>query len=118
MTKITEQPSRYNHLEKKTVEELTTLINNEDKTVANAIEKALPEIQHLIKAIVGKLKAGGRMFYIGAGSGGRLSVLDIIELPTTYGIEKGKVNAGLASWVGYAILAFEAREEDAIAGMN
>lgn len=116
MTKITEQPSKYNHLEKKSVEELTTLINNEDKTVAYAIEKALPNIQKLINAIVVKLKAGGRMFYIGAGSGGRLSVLDIIELPTTYGIEKGKVNAVLAGGVENLILALEEKEDDELEG--
>ena len=116
MTRITEQPSKYNHLEKKSVEELTTLINNEDKTVANAIEKALPEIQKLIKAIVGKLEAEGRMFYIGAGSGGRLSVLDVIELPTTYGIEKGKVNAVLAGGVENLILALEEKEDDELEG--
>jgi N-acetylmuramic acid 6-phosphate etherase len=72
MTRITEQPSKYNQLENKSVEELTRLINQEDKTVPLAIEKALPEIQKLINAIVIKLKDGGRMFYIGAGSGGKI----------------------------------------------
>lgn len=99
MTKITEQPSLYNHLEKMSVEELTANINKEDKKVAVAIEKALPQLNELIKAIVDKLKNGGRMFYLGAGSGGRLSVLDAIELPTTYGIEKGIVNVILAGGV-------------------
>jgi len=90
------------------VEEITANINNEDKLVALAIEKALPSLNKLIGAIVGKLKNGGRMFYLGAGSGGRLSVLDAIELPTTYGIEKGIVNVILAG--GIPRLA-EAREE-------
>lgn len=90
------------------VEELTANINNEDKLVAVAIEKALPSLNSLIHAIVDKLKNGGRMFYVGAGSGGRLSVLDAIELPTTYGIEKGIVNVILAG--GIPRLA-EAREE-------
>ncbi|MEX2594326.1 MAG: N-acetylmuramic acid 6-phosphate etherase [Anditalea sp.] len=112
MTKITEQPSRYNHLEQKTIEELTSLINQEDKSVPLAIEKALPDIRKLIKAIVAKLKDGGRMFYIGAGSGGRLSVLDIIELPTTYGIEKGRVNAVLAGGIEHLIKALEDKEDD------
>ena len=67
MTKITEQPSRYRHLEKKTVEEITHLINTEDKTVALAVEKALPQLNHLITEVVKKLKSGGRMFYLGAG---------------------------------------------------
>jgi len=108
MTRITEQPSKYRHLEKMSVEELTANINNEDKIVAVAIEKALPSLNILIQAIVEKLKKGGRMFYVGAGSGGRLSVLDAIELPTTYGIEKGIVNVILAG--GIPRLA-EAREE-------
>src|SRR5690606_1326004 len=101
--KITEQPSNHNHLEKKSVEELTALSNLEDQTVPLAIEKALPEVNELIKAIVVRLKAGGRMFYVGAGSGGRLSVLDVIELPTTYGIEKGKVTALLAGGVEHLV---------------
>ena len=112
MTRITEQPSNYNHLEKKTVEELTYLINQEDKTVALAIEKALPDIQNLIKAIVVKLNNGGRMFYIGAGSGGRLSVLDVIELPTTYGIEKGRINTILAGGIEHLPKALEEMEDD------
>ena len=74
MTRITEQPSEYRHLEKMSVEELTANINTEDKKVAVAIEKALPSLNKLITAIVDKLKNGGRMFYLGAGSGGRLSV--------------------------------------------
>jgi N-acetylmuramic acid 6-phosphate etherase len=112
MTKITEQPSRYNHLEKKSVEELTTLINQEDKTVPIAIEKTLPEIQTLIKSIVEKLQNGGRMFYLGAGSGGRLSVLDVIELPTTYGIDKGRINAVLAGGAEHLVKALEEKEDD------
>jgi len=108
MKKITEQPSVHRDLEIKTIEEITSLINNEDASVAFAIKKALPQINALISAIVGKLKGGGRMFYVGAGSGGRLSVLDVIELPTTFGIEKGMVNTILAG--GIELLA-EAREE-------
>ncbi len=108
MITITEQVSPYRDLEKKTIEELTSLINAEDATVSAAIQKALPAVNALIHAIVDTLHRGGRMFYIGAGSGGRLSVLDVIELPTTYGIEKGKVNTILAG--GIARLA-EAREE-------
>jgi len=83
MTKITEQPSAHRHLEKKSIEEITAAINNEDKIVALAVEKALPQLNKLIVAVVDKLKHGGRLFYLGAGSGGRLSVLDAIELPTT-----------------------------------
>lgn len=108
MIRITEQPSTHRNLELKTIEQITGLINQEDRSVALAIEKALPNINLLINAIVCKLEAGGRMFYVGAGSGGRLSVLDIIELPTTFGIPKGMVNSILAG--GIELLA-EAREE-------
>ncbi len=116
MIRITEQPSLYRHLEKMSVEELTAHINNEDKKVALAIEKALPQINRLISAIVDKLQAGGRMFYLGAGSGGRLSVLDAIELPTTYGIPKGMVNVVLAGGVEHLIEAPEEKEDDTEAG--
>jgi len=96
MVKITEQPSPYRHLESRQIEEITRFINREDATVAQAIERSLPQIDQLIHMIVSKLKNGGRMFYVGAGSGGRLSVLDVIELPTTYGVQKGLVNSILA----------------------
>jgi len=108
MTRITEQPSLYRHLEKMTVEELTANINREDKKVAEAVEAALPQLNKLIEAIVEKISSGGRMFYLGAGSGGRLSVLDAIELPTTYGIPKGVINVVLAGGVDRLV---EAREE-------
>jgi|TARA_R110002096_G_scaffold141114_1_gene295925 N-acetylmuramic acid 6-phosphate etherase len=118
MTKITEQPSLYRHLEKMSVEELTANINNEDKKVALAIEAVLPKINLLISAIVEKLENGGRLFYLGAGSGGRLSVLDAIELPTTYGIPKGKVNVILAGGVDRLIEAREEMEDDPDAGWD
>lgn len=88
MERLTEQSSKYDNLDKKSVKELVVAINSEDKLVALAIEKELPNIVKLIDAIEYKLKNGGRMFYLGAGSGGRLSVLDIIELPNTYGIDR------------------------------
>lgn len=116
MTSITELPSKYNHLEKKSIEELTTLINQEDKTVPLAIEKALPTIQNLIRAIATKLQEGGRMFYLGAGSGGRLSVLDVIELPTTFGIEPGRVKTILAGGIENLVLALEDKEDDELEG--
>ncbi|MBX3241007.1 MAG: N-acetylmuramic acid 6-phosphate etherase [Chitinophagaceae bacterium] len=118
MTKITEQPSLYRHLEKMSVEELTANINNEDKKVAVAIEEALPRINNLIRAIVDAIKSGGRMFYVGAGSGGRLSVLDSIELPTTYGIEKGIMNVVLAGGLEHLVEAPEEKEDDTEAAWN
>ncbi|HVM86741.1 MAG TPA: N-acetylmuramic acid 6-phosphate etherase [Puia sp.] len=108
MVKITEQSSAHRHLEKKSIEEITSLINKENAMVAQAIEACLPQLNTLIDAVVAKLKKGGRMFYLGAGSGGRLSVLDVIELPTTFGIQKGIVNAILAGGVEHLV---EAREE-------
>lgn len=112
MEKITEQPSKYRHLEQKSIQEITAGINSEDKLVAFAIEKALPQVNRLVAAIVEKLKDGGRMFYLGAGSGGRLSVLDVIEMPTTYGVEKGLMNAVLAGGVDKLVLALEQMEDD------
>lgn len=112
MTRITEQPSLYNDLEKKSIAEITASINTEDKKVAIAIEKALPQVNELISVIVDKLKNGGRLFYLGAGSGGRLSVLDAIELPTTYGVDPGLVNVILAGGVENLVDALEEKEDD------
>ncbi|AUP77869.1 N-acetylmuramic acid 6-phosphate etherase [Flavivirga eckloniae] len=85
-TKTTEQDSHYNHLEKMSINELLNSINNEDKTVPLAVEKALPEIEKLIEQIVNKLKSGGRLFYMGAGTSGRLGILDASECPPTFGV--------------------------------
>lgn len=85
-TKTTEQDSNYNHLEKMSVLELLININSEDKTVPLAVEKALPQIEILIKQIINKLKSGGRLFYIGAGTSGRLGILDASECPPTFGV--------------------------------
>ncbi|XCF05748.1 N-acetylmuramic acid 6-phosphate etherase [Tamlana crocina] len=85
-TKTTEQDSNYNHLENMSVSELLTNINNEDKTVPYAVEKSLPQIEKLVEQIVSKLKTGGRLFYIGAGTSGRLGILDASECPPTFGV--------------------------------
>jgi N-acetylmuramic acid 6-phosphate etherase len=116
MTRITEQPSLYRHLEKMTIEELTANINKEDQKVALAIQETLPQINAVIQKIVSQLKSGGRLFYLGAGSGGRLSVLDAIELPTTYGVPKGMVNVILAGGVDRLVEAREEEEDDREAG--
>ena len=84
--KTTEQDSYYNHLEKMTINELLVGINNEDKTVPFVIEKVLPQIEKLVEVIVKKLKQGGRLFYIGAGTSGRLGILDASECPPTFGV--------------------------------
>ncbi|MFS4484167.1 N-acetylmuramic acid 6-phosphate etherase [Hyunsoonleella sp. 2307UL5-6] len=84
--KTTEQDSNHNHLEKMSVRELLKNINAEDKTVPNAVEKALPQIEHLVTQIVNKLKNGGRLFYMGAGTSGRLGIVDASECPPTFGV--------------------------------
>ncbi len=90
-TKITEQDSNYNHLEKMSINELLTNINQEDKTVSNAVEKSIPQIEVLISQIVLKLKSGGRLFYIGAGTSGRLGIVDASECPPTFGVSPDMV---------------------------
>lgn len=84
--KTTEHDSNHNHLEKMTINELLIKINQEDNTVPNAVEKALPQIELLVENIVHKLKNGGRLFYIGAGTSGRLGILDASECPPTFGV--------------------------------
>ena len=84
--KTTEQDSNYNNLEEMSIREIITCINNEDKTVPLAVEKALPQIEALIKQVVAKLKNGGRLFYLGAGTSGRLGILDASECPPTFGV--------------------------------
>lgn len=85
--KISEQPSLYNDLEKKSVGEILHDINNEDKKVAFAVEKAIPQIEKLVTEIVSRMRRGGRIFYMGAGTSGRLGVLDASEIPPTFGMD-------------------------------
>ena len=85
-TKTTEQDSNYNHLEKMSISELLININNEDKTVPKAVENAIPQIEKLVAVIVEKLQQGGRLFYIGAGTSGRLGIVDASECPPTFGV--------------------------------
>lgn len=85
--KTTEHPSKYNHLEKMNVKELLININNEDKTIPFAVEKAIPQIERLVNEIVSKLQNGGRLFYIGSGTSGRLGIVDASECPPTFGVD-------------------------------
>lgn len=85
-TKTTEQDSNYNHLEKMSVLELLKNINDEDKNVPYAVEKVLPKVEALVHQIVSKLKEGGRLFYMGAGTSGRLGIVDASECPPTFGV--------------------------------
>lgn len=89
--KTTEQDSKYNHLEKMSVSDLLKNINNEDKTVPLAVEKSLPQIIALTEQIVNKLQNDGRLFYIGAGTSGRLGVVDASECPPTFGVSHNLV---------------------------
>ena len=84
--KTTEHSSKYNHLEKMNVNELLININNEDKTIPFAVEKAIPQIEILVNEIVSKLQNGGRLFYIGSGTSGRLGIVDASECPPTFGV--------------------------------
>lgn len=94
--KITEQASLYRHLDKMPIGEILENINKEDKTVPAAVEKAIPQIQQLVAAISDKMLSGGRLFYIGAGTSGRLAVVDASECPPTYGVPYGLVIAVIA----------------------
>jgi N-acetylmuramic acid 6-phosphate etherase len=89
--KVTEQPSVYRHLENMSIHELLHNINQEDKTVPGAVEKAIPQIEKLVSAISDKMLAGGRLFYIGAGTSGRLGIVDASECPPTFGVPYGLV---------------------------
>ena len=95
-TKTTEQSSKYEHLDTMSVSELLSNINNEDKTVPLAVEKALPQIENLVTKVVEKMKLGGRLFYIGAGTSGRLGIVDASECPPTFGVPFDLVNGIIA----------------------
>lgn len=89
--KVTEESSNYNDLEQMSVSELLTNMNREDKTVAESVEKAIPQVEKLVEAIIPKMKEGGRLFYLGSGTSGRLGVVDASECPPTFGVEQGLV---------------------------
>lgn len=110
--KITEQPSNYNNLEKMSVHDLLMYINTEDKTVAFAVEKAIPNIESLVVQIVEKLKNGGRLFYIGAGTSGRLGIVDASECPPTFGVPHELVNGIIAGGDSAIRKAVEFAEDD------
>ena len=88
---VTEQPSHFNDLEQMSVGELLMHINQEDMMVAEVVHNAIPQIQALVEAIEPRMKRGGRLFYVGAGTSGRLGVLDASELPPTFGVPEDRV---------------------------
>ncbi|MBS1599862.1 MAG: N-acetylmuramic acid 6-phosphate etherase [Bacteroidetes bacterium] len=89
--RITEEEGNYRHLEKMTVHEILTFINQEDKLVPEAVAKAIPQIEKLTTVVAEKMMEGGRLFYVGAGTSGRLGILDASEIPPTYGMPFGLI---------------------------
>lgn len=110
--RITELASNYRHLDKMTVHELLTNINAEDKTVPFAIEKSIDAIEALVQAIADKMLMGGRLFYIGAGTSGRLGIVDASECPPTYGVPYGLVIGIIAGGYKAITEAVEFAEDD------
>lgn len=116
MQKTTESDSYYDNLENMSVHELLVNMNKEDKTVPNAIEKAIPQIEKLVEVTAEKMKQGGRLFYMGAGTSGRLGIVDASECPPTYGIEHGRVIGIIAGGDEAIRKAVEFAEDDITQG--
>ncbi|WP_158825986.1 N-acetylmuramic acid 6-phosphate etherase [Mucilaginibacter lacusdianchii] len=113
MENTTEKDSYYNNLDQMPVAELLQHINQEDKTVPDAVEKALPQIEKLAVAVTEKMREGGRLFYIGAGTSGRLGVVDASECPPTFGVPFDWVVGIIAGGDGAIRKAVEFAEDDA-----
>lgn len=112
MKNITESSSRFAHPDTMSVHELLMGMNQEDKQVSLAVEKAIPQIEALVEAIHKRMEKGGRLFYIGAGTSGRLGVLDASELPPTFGVDPGRVIGLIAGGDGALRKAVEGAEDD------
>ena len=108
----TEMASTYDQLEKKTVHEILTNINSEDQTVPIAVSKTIPQIEKLITEIVKRMKKGGRLFYIGAGTSGRLGILDASECPPTFGVPSDWIIGIIAGGDNAIINAVEHAEDN------
>ena len=116
--RVTEQASNYTDLDKMSVRDLLTNMNREDKNVPLAVEKCIPEIERLVEGVVERMKKGGRLFYLGAGTSGRLGILDASEIPPTYGAPADWI-VGLIAGGDTAIRnAVEAAEDDVEGGWN
>jgi N-acetylmuramic acid 6-phosphate etherase len=116
MIKTTEQPSRYNKLEKMSTKQLLGSINKEDQTVPLAVKKSAKQIERLVDAAFKRIAAGGRLFYIGAGTSGRLGIVDASECPPTYGVPHGMVIGLIAGGDAAIRKAVEFAEDDAKQG--
>jgi N-acetylmuramic acid 6-phosphate etherase len=112
MSSITESSSSYDNLEKMSIRELLEGIHNEDKKVLPAVEKTIPQIEKLVAEIVPRVKKGGRLFYIGAGTSGRLGILDASEIPPTYGVGYDLVIGIIAGGDQAIRKAVESAEDD------
>ena len=109
----TESPSEYQHLETLPTAQLLAAMNALDRTVPQAVALALPQLEALVEATVARLRAGGRLFYIGAGTSGRLGVVDASECPPTFGVPAGLVVGLMAGGDGAMRQAVEGAEDDA-----
>jgi len=118
MKKTTESDSNYDGLDKMSIVDLLTNINREDKTVALSVEDQIPQIEYLIDAIVPKMKIGGRLFYLGAGTSGRLGVIDASECPPTFGVDHGLVIGIIAGGDNAMRKAVEFAEDSTDLGWN
>ena len=116
MNKITESPSHYNHLEKMSTLELLTNINQEDAKVALAVQRVIPQIAQLVDVVADKMLSGGRLFYMGAGTSGRLGILDASECPPTYGVPFDLVIGIIAGGDGAIRKAVEFAEDSTTQG--
>jgi N-acetylmuramic acid 6-phosphate etherase len=114
--KTTEADSHYQHLEQMSITELLGTMNREDKTVPMSVEKAIPQIEALVEQVVAQLQKGGRLFYMGAGTSGRLGIVDASECPPTYGIEHGIVVGIIAGGDTAIRKAVEFAEDDSEQG--
>lgn len=110
--KITELPSHYRHIEKMPVKEILLHINEEDKIIPRAVTESIPQIENLIKAVVNKLMKGGRLFYIGAGTSGRLGIVDASECPPTFGVGQDLVIGIIAGGDSAVRKSVEFAEDD------
>ncbi len=112
MEKITEQPSLYRHLEKMRVEDILTNINREDSKVPEAVKPLIPKIAALVEEIADRMLSGGRLFYIGSGTSGRLGIVDASECPPTFGVPQGLVIGIIAGGDGAIRKAVEFAEDN------
>ncbi len=112
MNNITESPSKYRHLENMTTHELLANINQEDQSVPLAIKEVIPTIEKIVNIIYDKMLSGGRLFYIGAGTSGRLGIVDASECPPTFGVEHNLIIGIIAGGDGAIRKAVEFAEDD------